>query len=303
MTTLNFARDIRLFAPRLGENITDVVAQVASVERLPSMAVTPGLAEAKTHLMEVCHHLLGDITFQGQALELHAASVCCRALRIASAFAHEDLAAERSGRLQILSGNEWRTIHQAVMAGCAGQVPVLRRMGTLRPPKWALDLIELTGRLGEVGWGTDEVRLKHRVLSEPNSAERRAAAEHTQRMIARKAAHLGLHTDAVAEAKAWLVLNGEHVKAKPRPAGCLSIDGMVWIRMSPMYRTPAESAEVATERRQRELNAADQTVVCGGRTSKPFRAHREVLDCLADNRRKASEFARNAGGNRRLQLL
>jgi len=303
MTSINFSRDVRLFAARMGQDACDILTQVAALERLPSVAIPAGLGEAKAHLLEVAAHLTGETTFQGEALELHAASVCCRAFRLAAAFAREDLAAERSGRQQILTGDEWRGVHRAIVAGCQGQVPVLRRTGTFKPPMWAVDLLEMTARLAEVGWGHEEILLKARACSQPTAAERRAAAEHTHRMVNRKKAWIAERPEAYEEAEAWYNANRANL-SHPRPAGGLDIDGVCWVRMSPQYRTPAESAEVAAAARQRELDRSNQTVLIGRGGRKPFRAHRDVLDCLNENRRKASEFARCArtGGSRRLQL-
>jgi hypothetical protein len=301
MSTLNFARDIRIFSPIMGDNLGDVASQVAIVEGLPSMAVKPGLVEARAHLLEVCAHLLGDTTFQGSALELHAASVCCRAMRLAAAFAMEDLAAERQGRLQVLNGDQWRLVHRALLAGTAGQVPVIRRIGTFHPPKWVVDILQMTARLGEIGWGADEVHLAARCNAEPTQAEKRAAAEHTQRLISRKGGHLGMNPEAVLEAREWLNANRANVQAVPRPAGALAINGQVWIRMSPEYRSPSESLEVAEAKRQRELAAANATVLCGRGGSRPFVAHREILEILQENCSKAAEYAR--GGRSRTRCM
>lgn len=304
MPTLNFSADIRIFAARMGENACDMLSQVATVERLPNLGVTPGLAEARRHLLEVAAHLRGDTTFQGSPLELHAASVCSRGLRLAAAFAREDLAAERSGRDTILTSAEWYDVHRAVLAGTAGQVPVLRRIGTFHPPKWALDLIEMTTRLAEVGWGPDEVRLKARALAEPTAVERRAAADHTARMIARKDAWLASRPEALEEATAWWGMYRHAVEATPRPAGGLDIDGVCWIRLPAAIRQTAPSRASVMEVRQMELAQAGQTVVRGHASGHRFTAHREVVGCLADNGRKAREFARCArpSGNRPLRI-
>lgn len=301
MTTLNFSRDIRLFAARMGDQAADVLSQVAAVDRLPPVDVPAGLAEAKAHLLEVAAHLTGETTFQGEALELHAASVCSRAFYLAGAFAREDLAAERSGRRQILTGDEWRGVHRAILAGCAGQVPILRRQGTFAPPRWAVDLLQMTARLGEIGWGEAEGQLKVRAQREPTAAERRAAAEHTKRMVARKEAWLAERPEALLEAEEWYNANRRNILPSPRPAGFLDIDGVCFIRMSPGYRTPAESAEVAEAARQRELASSNATVLCGRGGNAPFRAHREVLDILRENRSRGAEFAR--GGRSRTRQM
>lgn len=303
MTTISFARDLRIFAPIMGDNLGDVAAQIATVEGLPTMAVKPRLVEARSHLLEVCTHLLGDTTFQGSAMELHAASVCCRAMRLAAAFATEDLAAERQGRLQVLTGDQWRLVHRALLAGTAGQVPVIRRIGTFHPPKWVVDILQMTARLGEIGWGGEEVRLAARCLAEPTQQEKRAASEHTQRLISRKGGHLGMNPEAVLEAREWLNANRANVQAVPRPAGALAINGQVWIRMSPEYRSPAESLEVAEAKRQRELAAANATVLLGRDGRKPFVAHREIVEILRDNQKQASSYARGASRGRRTQLV
>lgn len=299
--SINFSRDIRLFAARMGDQACDILTQTAAVDRLPSVLVPAGLGEAKAHLLEVVAHIQGDSTFQGEALELHAASVCCRAFRLAAAFAHEDLAAERSGRQQILTSDEWRGVHRAIVAGCQGQVPILRRQGTFKPPLWAVDLLELTARLGEMAWGHEEILVKARAQSQPTAAERRAAAEHTKRMVSRKQAWLAERPEALIEAEAWYNANRRNIQPSPRPAGFLDVDGVCFIRMSPQYRTPAESAEVAEAKRQRELAAANATVLCGRGSNAPFRAHREVLDILRENRSRASEYAR--GGRSRTKSM
>lgn len=300
-TSINFSRDVRIFAARMGDQACDILSQTAAVDRLPSVAVPPGLSEAKAHLLEVAEHLLGETTFQGEALELHAASVCCRAFRLAAAFAHEDLAAERSGRQMILTGDEWRGVHRAIVAGCQGQVPVLRRQGTFKPPMWAVDLLELTARLGETGWGHEEILVKARAQSQPTAAERRAAAEHTKRMVLRKEAWLAERPEALIEAEEWYNANRRNIQPSPRPAGFLDVDGVCHIRMSPGYRTPAESAEVAEAKRQQELATANATVLCGRGSNAPFRAHREIVDLLRENRSRASEFAR--GGRSRTRQM
>jgi hypothetical protein len=300
-TSINFSRDIRIFSSTFGDNMGDVVAQVAAAERLPVMGVSPGLAESKAHLLEVVAHLKGETTFQGSGLELHAASVCGRAMRLAQAFACEDLASERSGRQTILSSDQWRQVHQAVVAGCSGNVPTFRRNGTFRPPVWALDLLEMTGRLAEVGWTEAEVRIKARALGQPDAAERKAAADYASAMISRKAKWLKEWPEATEEARAWIQYNRPHLQAKARPAGALQIDKQVWVRMSPQYRTPAESAEVAEANRQRELESSNATVLIGRGGRSPFRAHREVVEILRENGRKASEYAR--GGRSRTMSM
>lgn len=295
MSTINFSRDIRIFGRNLAAagHLGDVAAQVAAVERLPTLAVAPGLTEAKAHLMEVCEHLLGETTFQGQALELHAASVCSRAFRLAQVFACEDLAAERSGRRQILDGAQWRIVHRALLAGCAGQVPVLRRLGTFQPPIWALDLLELTTRLAEVGWGPEEVSLKARVLRKPDAAEKRAAAAHGQRLISAKERLLAENPEAREEAAHWAACWRKELAPAPRPEGFLAVCEGAALRMPETYRRPVESAETTAARAAEERRKSGEVVTIRGWRG-PYRAHREVVDVLAENRRMASAYARSA---------
>jgi hypothetical protein len=299
--SLNFRLDLAIFAHTMGDNLCDATTQVAIVEDLPSLGAIAGLSQAKAHLMGVVAHLLGDTTFQGQALELHAASVAGRAMRLAQAFACEDLAAERSGRRMILDADQWRQVHQAVIAGCSGQVPILRRNGTFRPPLWAVDLLELTGRLGETGWADAEIRIKARAMGQPSPEERRAAEAHNARMIAQKAAWVAKNPEARDDAEAWWTANRHQAfNRKPRPVGCLRIDHAVYIRLPAAYRTPAESAEVAEAKRQQDIAAGAATVLVGRGGRAPFVAHKDVLEILRDNRRKASEFARGSRRGRQV---
>lgn len=292
-TSIQFLRDIRIFAQEYGENIVDIVAQVASVERLPSMGLPPGLAEARANLLEWCEALTGETTFAGGFLELHVVSVISRAMRLAATFAQEDIMAERNRGIMILTNDQWRLVHRAILAGCAGQVPVIRRNGTLRPPKWAVDLIQLTGRLAEVGWGHEECSLKAKAFGEPSKEERKAASELGAVMIARKNAHLAAHPEATAEALCWLKANAKYLEPRPRPEGALSITGRVWVRMSAPYRTPvASDAAVAEQRATEQARSREKVFVRGAHG--PVRVDREVAEILRDNREKASAHARNA---------
>jgi len=295
MSDINFARDLRIFAPRMGDNLADVVSQVAIVDQLPSMFVAPGLGEAKAHLLEVATHLNGEDSYVGGALELHTISLCGRAMRLANAFATEDIHAERKGAYQILNGNEWRTIHQAIINGCAGSYPVLRRNGTLRPPKWAVDLLQLTSRLAEIGQSHEEVRLKARALSEPSADERKLAEQLGQMMIRRKNDHIRDNPEAVVEAESWIRINSQNITPRLRPEGGLDIDGMVWVRMSAPYRSPMASEAYKGEVRKREIDESKRTtLVVGAHADKPFRADRECVGILRDNARVAQAYVRSS---------
>jgi hypothetical protein len=214
-------------------------------------------------------------------------------MRLASAFACEDLAAERQGRNTILDATEWRLVHRGLLAGCAGQVPIFRRVGAFTPPEWALGLLNLTVRLAESGWGPEEASMRARGQREPGAEEKRAAGFYSRALIHRKAAWLAAQPEAVEEANAWVRFNRAQTQPKPRPAGGLHVDGAVWLRMPAGTRQPAESLAV-TQQRQRQAAAETTKVVrIRGRDGNSYTSHRDVLNILADNRRKASEFARN----------
>jgi TRAP-type C4-dicarboxylate transport system substrate-binding protein len=118
--------------------------------------------------------------------------------------------------------------------------------------------------------------------------------------VVRKEAWMAEHPEAREEAEAWYNANRTNLN-RPRPAGGLDIDGICWLRLSADYRTPVESAAVAAANRQRELAVAQKKVLCGRDSSQPFYAHREILEILRDNSRKAGEYAR-AGRSRTKQM-
>jgi len=300
---LSFDRDLRIFAPQLGDSLPDVAHQVAAVDRLPTMAHRVTLGEAKAHLLEVTEHLLGETHYQDEGLGLHTLSVCSRSMKLAAAFACEDVAAERQGRPCILSADEWRAVHRAILEGGSGEKPVLRRNGTFRPARWAVDLIQLTGRLAEVGFGPAEDSLRRRALAEPSREERQAATAHMKSLIAKKEAWLEAEeAEHLEEAQAWIRYNRAHLAPKPRPRGHLDVDGVVHVWLPPHYRTPEEAAAAAEERRARERQAAGQTKVVAGRVQNPTRVDAECHAILKAARRQAAEFARGSRGGRRAMM-
>ncbi len=301
---ISFTKDLRIFAPRIGANLHDVAHQVAAVDRLPTMGVKVGVVEAKSHLLEVATYLVADSHYEDGGIGLHTLSVCTRAMRLAAAFACEDVAAERQGRPCILSPDEWRAVHRAVVTGSSGDRPTLRRNGTFRPARWAVDLIELTGRLAEVGFGPAEAAVRHRAMEEPSREERQAATAHSKGLIRLKEDFLRQHAGLREEAVAWVKFNERHLLPTPRPEGHLDVDGVVHLRMPAMHRTPGPSRAVVEKQLVHEREQAKRRInVVASRVDKPVRVDKECHAILAEARRQAAQFARGAQGGRRALLV
>jgi hypothetical protein len=293
---VNFIHDLAIFGPSMDPQTLKNVAETVFVAEgsLPVMTARPSLARAKQHAMTVVEHLLSDFVYLG-GLELHMQSVITRAGYLLQAFAREDLASERSGRLNILSSEEWVRVHTAIVRGCMGYVPMIRRNGTMRPAGWAVDLLEMTARLAEVAWGANERTIAAAAHRAPSEDEKKIAFTYTKGMIKAKDEMLA---EAAPEARqlanAWLKAKAEFLRPTPRPAGCLDLDGKSWIRLSSKYRTATESAIAAAEAEVRERNAAGATVVHGGWTMPIARVSREIMDCLRDNRKRGHDAVRAA---------
>jgi hypothetical protein len=294
--TVNFIHDLAIFAPSMDAHTLKNVAETVFVAEgsLPVMTARPSLALAKKHVMTVVEHLLSDFVYLG-GLELHLQSVITRAGYLLQAFAREDLASERSGRLNILSGEEWRRVHTAIVRGCMGYVPMIRRNGTMRPAGWAVDLLEMTARLAEVSWGVNERTIAAAAHRGPSENEKKIASTYTKGMIAAKDAMLASAAPEARQlATAWLKDKAQFLRPTPRPAGCLDLDGKSWIRLPPKYRTVEESEAAAAEAAIRERNAAGATVIHGGWTMPVARVSREIVDCLRDNRKRGHDAVRAA---------
>jgi hypothetical protein len=294
--TINFVHDLAIFAPSMDHHTLKAVAEIVLVSEgtLPIMTARPSLARAKQHAMTVVEHLLSDFVYLG-GLELHMQSVVTRAGFLLQAFAREDLASERSGRAQILSFDEWNLVHKAIVRGCMGYVPLIRRNGSMRPARWAVDLLEMTARLAEVAWGANERTIQATANKAASEGERRSAVTYADGMIKAKNAMLA---EASADMKSivagWMKRKVEFLTPSPRPAGCLDLDGKSWIRLPSKYRTAEESEAAAAESAIRERNAAGATVIHGGWTMPIARVSREIVDCLRDNRKRGHDAVRAA---------
>lgn len=294
---MSLSTDIRMFFHLIKpEHQINVLATVATVDRLPSMAIHPGVVEAKALLLDVARHVNGETTFVGGPLETHMRSYVNRSLGwVASCLSTEDLMAQHQGGVSHLDADEWREIYRALLNGCAGRAPILSTNGTLKPPRWISDSMSNICRLAEVGLGAEALQLIQRAEAQPSADERKLAGQLQADMLRRSAEFLRSHPEAFEEAEHWLKANATYLKPKPRPEGGLSVNNKVWLRMSAPHRVPQASQACETERRHREVSESSRKALyVGARSDQPFMADRECVELLRGNAKSASTYARSS---------
>ena len=297
LSTKGFRTDLRLWFSQMNrDHLVRIVATVAAMGRLPTMAVRPGAAEAVELLLASARHVNGETTFVGGALETHMRSVISRSLgRVASALSLLDLTAQHMGTPLYLTSDQWREVYRALLNGCAGRAPVLCQNGSLTPPRWVVDLLLNVRRLAEVGYGAEDMVLERRAMTPPTADERKLASQLQHDMLRRSDEFLRENPEAHEEAKSWLNANSNYLVTRPRLAGHVEVVPGVYLRARAGYYQPTESLACEKARRHREIDESRQTaLVVGAHADKPFRASREIVGILRENAKAASSQARHA---------